>query len=49
MGTYQLTNKAEREIDNIYEYSILNFGFRIAHDYISGIHDCFCLLANNSS
>ncbi|MUG92091.1 type II toxin-antitoxin system RelE/ParE family toxin [Scytonema sp. UIC 10036] len=49
MATYQLTNKAERDIENIYEYSILNFGLRIAQEYVSGMHDCFALLAEYQS
>jgi toxin ParE1/3/4 len=47
MVTYQLTNKAESEIESIYEYSILNFGLQIAQDYISGLNDCFELLAKH--
>lgn len=49
MAAYQLTNKAESQIDSIYEYSILNFGLQVAQDYISGLHDCFGLLADNPS
>lgn len=49
MAAYQLTNKAESEIERIYEYSILNFGLRVAQDYVSGLHHCFELLADNPS
>ncbi len=49
MGNYQLTNKAEHEIEDIYEYSILNFGIQTAQDYLSGLHDCFKLLSDNPS
>ncbi len=49
MENYQLTNKAESEIEDIYEYSILNFGLQTAQGYISGLHDCFELLSNNQS
>lgn len=49
MVNYQLTNKAEKDMENIYEYSILNFGLRVARDYISGIHTYFSLLADNPS
>ena len=49
MEKYQLTNKAEDEIDGIYEYSILNFGLNIAQKYISGLHECFVTLADNQS
>ncbi len=47
MARYQLANRAECEIEGIYEYSILNFGPRVARDYISGLHDCFGLLAEH--
>ncbi len=49
MVTYQLTNKAESEIGDIYEDSILNFGLRIAQEYVTGLHHCFELLADNQS
>ncbi len=49
MVTYQLTNKAESEIEGIYEYSILNFGLKTAQEYITGLHNCFELLAENQS
>ncbi len=49
MATYQLTNKAESEIEGIYEYSILNFGLRVAQEYMSGLTHCFELLADNHS
>jgi toxin ParE1/3/4 len=47
MGKYQLTNNADSKIDEIYEYSILNFGLDIAQDYILGLHERFQLLADN--
>lgn len=46
---YQLTKKAESEIESIYEYSIVNFGLRVAQDYLSGLQDCFELLADHQS
>jgi len=49
MGNYQLTKKAENEIGDIYEYSILNFGLAIAQEYVLGLHDCFNLLSENQS
>ena len=49
MAAYELTNKAESEIEEIYEYSILNFGLTTAQDYLSGLHDCFELLADHQS
>jgi toxin ParE1/3/4 len=49
MAIYQLTNKAEIEIENIYEYSIINFGLQVAQGYFLGLHDCFDLLADHQS
>lgn len=49
MAAYQLTNQAEIEIEGIYEYSIFNFGLQVAQNYVSGLHDCLTLLANNQS
>jgi toxin ParE1/3/4 len=49
MAHYQLTSKAEGEIEAIYEYSIVNFGFQVAQDYFIGLCDCFSLLADNPS
>ena len=49
MAHYQLTHKAESEIEGIYEYSLLNFGLQVAKTYISGLHDCFLMLAENGS
>ena len=49
MAKYQLTNEADLKIDEIYEYSILNFGLEKAQEYIIGMHDKFELLANNPS
>ena len=49
MAIYQLTNKAEIEIENIYEYSIVNFGSQVAQAYLLGLHDCFDLLADHQS
>lgn len=44
MAHYQLTHKAESEIEGIYEYSLLNFGLQVAKTYIAGLHDCFLML-----
>lgn len=49
MENYQLTHKAENEIADIYEYSIINFGLAVAQEYVLGIHDCFNLLSENPS
>ena len=45
MVTYQLTNKAEQELEAIYEYSLRHFGYETAYAYLSGFHDCFIMLA----
>lgn len=45
MAAYNLTQKAESEIESIYTYSIENFGLRVARNYLLGLHDCFELLA----
>jgi len=47
MADYQLTKKAQRELDGIYEYSILNFGLRKARTYVQGLHTCFVTLSDN--
>ncbi len=49
MAGYQLTNKAYDEITAIYEYSVLNFGLKIARSYINGLHSCLSFLADNQS
>ena len=47
MADYQLTDRANAELDQIYEYSILNFGLKKAREYFGGFHDCFAILAEN--
>lgn len=47
--TYQLTAKAEAEIDMIYERSIVDFGWSVASDYINGLHRCFEMLNDYQS
>ncbi len=49
MEKYRLTNKAEEEIEGIYEYSISQFGFEVAQDYILGLHNRFERLSENQS
>jgi len=49
MENYQITCEAEDEIEGIYEYSILNFGYSIAQDYVFGLHEKFLLIADNPS
>jgi toxin ParE1/3/4 len=38
MAIYELTHKAEDEIEEIYEYSIVSFGLEVARKYISGMN-----------
>ena len=47
MGKYKPTNRAENEIEDIYEYSILNYGTDTAREYVSGLHEKFEVLAEN--
>ncbi len=49
MGSCKLTHKAKSEIEGIYEYSILNFGWATAKDYISSLEEKFQVLADNQS
>ena len=49
MEKYQLTSKAEDDIEKIYEYSILKWGLVTARDYFLGLHEKFGLLADNQS
>jgi toxin ParE1/3/4 len=49
MADYQLTKMAQRELEGIYEYSILNFGLEKARSYVKGLHACFGTLADNPS
>ncbi len=44
---YKLTNAAENDLAEIYEYSLLNFGRKVADDYLSGLIDTFELIVNN--
>lgn len=49
MASYKLTKKVENELENIYEYSIINFGLFTAKKYLQDLCDCFELLAENPS
>ena len=46
MGVYRLSPRAERDIDRIYEYSITQFGFAVAHDYLTRL--CHALEARTT-
>ena len=47
MASYQLTEAAQEDLDEIYEYSILTFGLRQARDYLRGLHTSLNTLAEN--
>lgn len=47
MARYRLSNVADRKIESIYEYPLLNFGEAQADAYFLGLHDLFELLADN--
>lgn len=49
MAIYQLTNEADVEIDDIYQYSITMFGLTTAREYVSGMYEKLELLADNQS
>lgn len=49
MENYQLTNKAESEIEAIYYYSIENFGLDTAQQYLQGLYERFSILGDNPS
>ena len=47
MARYRLTRKADRDIENHYEYGIRNFGLDKAQIYILDMHERFVTLADN--
>ena len=47
MAVYKLSGKASADIDDIYEYTIVNFGIEQARTYLHGLGDCFKTLAEN--
>ncbi|PID66311.1 MAG: hypothetical protein CR975_03590 [Gammaproteobacteria bacterium] len=47
MMLYRLTNAAENDLAEIYEYSLLNFGRKVADDYLSGLVAAFELIVDN--
>lgn len=49
MASYSLTSEAHREIAEITEYSLLNFGRDTAREYISGLHEKLSVLADNQT
>ena len=46
MAAYSLSGKAVSDLDDIYEYTILNFGLEQARAYLLGLHERFQILAD---
>ena len=47
MAAYSLSSKAATDLAGIYEYTIVTFGLAQARNYLTGLHDCFRMLADN--
>jgi len=47
MAVYKLSGKASADVDDIYEYTIVNFGIEQARTYLNGLGDCLEALAEN--
>lgn len=47
MAYYRLSNKARQELEDIYIYSLLNFGVKQADYYLEDLHDALLFLAEN--
>ena len=47
MKTYQLTNRAEHDLIDIFSYGIEQFGLIQAQNYSIELADCFDLIAKN--
>ena len=47
MAAYKLSGKASADVEDIYEYTIVNFGIEQARTYLHGLDDCFNALAEN--
>ena len=47
MAVYKLSGKASADVEDIYEYTIVNFGIEQARTYLHGLDDCFKALAEN--
>ena len=43
MANYVLTGMAERDVENIAQYSLEEFGLAQAEKYLSGLHQARCL------
>ncbi len=47
MANYILSNKADSDLAEIYEYGIINFGKDQASNYLLGLHDKFEFIIRN--
>jgi len=47
MAVYKLSGKASADVEDIYEYTIVNFGIEQARKYMHGLGDCLQALAEN--
>lgn len=47
MAGYELTETAERRLEDIYRYSVVTFGLEVAGRYLNGMHQAFGLLGDN--
>jgi toxin ParE1/3/4 len=47
MAVYKLSGKASADVENIYEYTIVNLGVEQARIYLHGLDDCLKALAEN--
>jgi toxin ParE1/3/4 len=47
MAAYSLSSKAAADLDQIHEYTILNFGLQQAREYLLGLHERFETLVEN--
>lgn len=47
MASYRLSNKAEKELKEIYRYSLLNFGSHQADRYLDDMEGALLFLAEN--
>lgn len=45
MAVYRLSGQAALDLDEIYEYTTLNFGLTQAQSYLNGLHERFGILA----
>ncbi|HNP29942.1 MAG TPA: type II toxin-antitoxin system RelE/ParE family toxin [Nitrospirales bacterium] len=47
MSEYQLSKKADQDLERIYEYSIKQFGENVADEYFLSLRDCLLQVADS--